>query len=137
MEKDVVPVSIKRIGAALTGKTRIIALELKSKADRNKLLKNAREVIKADAKLSNAKVFFNKSLPKNEQSIQYALRKEMKEQRTKGISCKISNNQLIDTVSSFTISCEANDKAKEYYDHLYSFRPRGISTASSVFGFSR
>ena len=78
-------------------------------------------------------VYFNKSLTKEEQGVQYALRQEMKAQKLNGINCKIISNKVCDTITSTPIPCDANTKANEYYTRKHSFRPRGMSTASSIF----
>uniref|UniRef100_A0A914PIL3 Uncharacterized protein n=1 Tax=Panagrolaimus davidi TaxID=227884 RepID=A0A914PIL3_9BILA len=131
MDGTIKATSIKRLGRKDIGKKRKIAVEFNNKSERNAVLKKARDVITNDPQLGTANIFFNKSLPKDEQQIQYALRTESKAQKIQGMNVKIINNQICDVATSTPILCDANAKAKAFYDQRYSFRPRGYSIASS------
>uniref|UniRef100_A0A914PC43 Uncharacterized protein n=1 Tax=Panagrolaimus davidi TaxID=227884 RepID=A0A914PC43_9BILA len=134
MDGAIKATSIKRLGRKDIGKKRKIAVEFNNKSERNAVLKKARDIITNDPQLGTANIFFNKSLPKDEQQIQYALRTESKAQKTQGMNVKIINNQICDVATSTPILCDANAKAKAFYDQRYSFRPRGYSIASSYYG---
>uniref|UniRef100_A0AC35GLV0 Uncharacterized protein n=1 Tax=Panagrolaimus sp. PS1159 TaxID=55785 RepID=A0AC35GLV0_9BILA len=103
MDGSIKATSIKRLGRNEAGKKRKIAIEFKSKSERNEILKKARDVITNDPQLGAANVFFNKSIPKEEQVIQYALRTESKAKKAQGMNLKIINNQICDVTTSTPI----------------------------------
>lgn len=134
---NIMPKAVKRIGLKVQGKTRKIAVELNSKSERDEIIKNAPEIIKADPKLRANKVFFNRSLPLPEQEIQYQLRKLKKDAQLlpqyKDKRLVISKNQVIDYETKLPIDGIANNNAKSFYNSKHPFRPSLFSTASSTF----
>uniref|UniRef100_A0AC35FJL1 Uncharacterized protein n=1 Tax=Panagrolaimus sp. PS1159 TaxID=55785 RepID=A0AC35FJL1_9BILA len=123
--------SIKRLGRKDDSKTRKIAIVFKNKAERNTILSKARDTFNNDSSLTN--IFFNKSLPKDEQEIQFALRNEVKARKSNSEDVKIIRNQVCNAATSMPINCTANTRAKIFYDQNHSFRSRNVSTASVTF----
>uniref|UniRef100_A0AC35FGP4 Uncharacterized protein n=1 Tax=Panagrolaimus sp. PS1159 TaxID=55785 RepID=A0AC35FGP4_9BILA len=108
MDDSIKATSIKRLGRIDSGKKRKIAIEFKTKGERYAVLKKARDVITNDPQLRAANIFFNKSIPKEEQEIQYALRTESKAKKAQGMNLKIINNQICNVTTSTPILCDAN-----------------------------